>query len=51
MTPRHPDSEDALEKATIERFVSMGYNTANLYHEVFRDIEPSPGPLPKGECG
>ncbi|MEI6217689.1 MAG: type I restriction endonuclease subunit R [bacterium] len=35
MVQHHPDSEDALEKATIERFVSMGYSTANLYNETF----------------
>jgi len=35
MKPRHPDSEDALEAATVQRFVSMGYQTANLYQETF----------------
>ena len=35
MSPTHPDSEDALEQATLERFASMGYETANLYNEVF----------------
>ena len=35
MTTHHPDSEDAIEQATVERFVSMGYITANLYHETF----------------
>lgn len=48
MSPHHPDSEDGIEQATVERFVSMGYDTANLYHETFRDTEPSPQPFPKG---
>jgi len=35
VSPQHPDSEDALEKATVERFAKMGFETANLYHETF----------------
>jgi type I restriction enzyme R subunit len=35
MPINHPDSEDAIEKATVERLVSMGYKTANLYNEAF----------------
>jgi len=35
MSPSQHDSENALEEATIERFVSMGYATANLYHETY----------------
>ena len=50
MSPSHPDSEEALEEATVSRFRSMGYAVANLYHETFRDTEPSPpAPLPKVE--
>ncbi len=30
-----PDSEDALEQAIIEVFLSLGYEHANLYHETF----------------
>jgi len=35
MSPINPDSEDALEQATIKRFVAMGYETANLFGETF----------------
>jgi len=35
VTPHHPDTEAALEEATVERLASMGYETANLYHETF----------------
>ena len=35
MSPSHPDSEEALEAATVERFEAMGYEVANLYHETF----------------
>lgn len=35
MTPNHPDTEAALEEATVSRFRSMGYEVANLYHETF----------------
>ena len=35
MSPSHPDSEEALEAATVERFKAMGYEVANLYHETF----------------
>jgi len=42
MTPVHPDSENALEQATIERFVAMGFEAANLYHETFGE-NPSHG--------
>ena len=37
MVPVNPDSEDALEQATLERFVAMGYETANLFYETFGD--------------
>ncbi|MCX7003142.1 MAG: type I restriction endonuclease subunit R [bacterium] len=35
MSPHHPDTEAALEAAAVERFVALGYATANLYHETF----------------
>ena len=35
MIPSHADSENALERATVQRFVSTGYEAANLYHETF----------------
>lgn len=34
MSPSHPDSEDALEAATVKRFAAMGYEVANLIHEI-----------------
>lgn len=35
MTPPHPDSEAALENATIALFKELGYTTANCYHETY----------------
>jgi len=35
MSPNHPDTEAALEEATVTRFRSMGYEVANLYNETF----------------
>ena len=35
MSPTHPDTEAALEEATVSRFRSMGYEVANLYNETF----------------
>jgi len=35
MSPNHPDTEAALEEATVSRFFSMGYEVANLYNETF----------------
>ena len=35
MTPNHPDTEAALEAATVDRFRTMGYEVANLYNETF----------------
>jgi type I restriction enzyme R subunit len=51
MSPTHPDSEDAIEKATIERFKAMGFTTANLYHETFREDELPLSPIPSGKDG
>ncbi len=35
MSPHSPDSEDALETATIALFDELGYTHANLYHETY----------------
>jgi len=35
MNPPHPDSEAALENATIALFAELGYTTANCYHETY----------------
>ncbi|MEH2012301.1 type I restriction endonuclease subunit R [Nostoc sp.] len=35
MRPPHPDSEAALENATIELFSQLQWETANCYHETF----------------
>ncbi|WP_373528888.1 type I restriction endonuclease subunit R [Nostoc sp.] len=35
MHPPHPDSEAALENATIELFSQLQWETANCYHETF----------------
>jgi len=35
MRPPHPDSEEALENATIELFSQLHWETANCYHENF----------------
>ena len=35
MHPPHPDSEAALENATIELFSQLQWQTANCYHETF----------------
>ncbi|MBD2606352.1 type I restriction endonuclease subunit R [Scytonema hofmannii FACHB-248] len=35
MRPPHPDSEAALENATIELFSQLQWQTANCYHEAF----------------
>ncbi|MEH1862271.1 MAG: type I restriction endonuclease subunit R [Nostoc sp.] len=35
MRPPHPDSEAALENATIELFSQLQWQTANCYHEIF----------------
>ena len=51
MSPHHPDSEDAIEKATIQRFKAMGFATANLYHETFREDELPLSPIPSGKDG
>lgn len=35
MRPPHPDSEAALENATIELFSQLQWQTANCYNETF----------------
>lgn len=35
MKQPHPDSEEALENATIALFAELGYTTANCYHETY----------------
>lgn len=35
MSQPHPDSEAALENATITLFEELGYTTANCYHEIY----------------
>lgn len=35
MSQPHPDSEEALENATITLFEDLGYTTANCFHETY----------------
>ena len=35
MSQPHPDSEEALENATIALFKKLGYTTANCFHETY----------------
>ncbi|WP_375470151.1 type I restriction endonuclease subunit R [uncultured Nostoc sp.] len=48
MRPPHPDSEAALENATIELFSQLQWQTANCYHETF-GINSTLGRETKGE--
>jgi len=38
----YPDSEDALEQATLALFRQMGWDTVNCMDEVFGDVPASP---------
>ena len=38
-----PDSEQALENATLNLFAELGWETVNCFDEVYGDAPPAPG--------